>query len=90
MTTHTAHHSPGHGGAHRASVLPSPVRVVLRLLAAAAWTVLGLFAYLVSQGMFGGYPQVHSGLLTTLGMIAIALTGGIAWIVDERRPHDDE
>ncbi|MEU5345648.1 hypothetical protein AB0H18_33255 [Streptomyces sp. NPDC020766] len=72
------------------SSLPTPVRVVLRLLSAVAWTVLGLFAYFVCQGMFGGYRQVHSQLLTTLGMIAIALTGGIAWIVDERRPHDDE
>ncbi|MER5182374.1 hypothetical protein ABT009_29160 [Streptomyces sp. NPDC002896] len=77
--------SPG-----RTSSLPSSVRLVLRLLAAVVWTVLGLLAYFVCQGMFGGYRQIHSQLLTTLGMIAIALTGGIAWIVDERRPHDDE
>ncbi len=63
---------------------------MLRLVAAGAWTALGLLAYCVSQGMFGGYRQIHSQLLTTLGMIAIAVTGGIAWIVDERRPHDDE
>ncbi|WP_217575823.1 hypothetical protein [Streptomyces sp. GbtcB7] len=73
-----------------ASSPPVSFRVVLRLLAAVVWTVLGLFAYFVCQGMFGGYRQMHSQLLTTLGMIAIALTGGIAWIVDERRPHDDE
>lgn len=65
-------------------------RIVRRLLAGIVWTVLGVVAYFICQGMFGGYPQVHSALLTTLGMIAIALTGGIAWIVDERRPHDDE
>ncbi|WP_043665112.1 hypothetical protein [Streptomyces xylophagus] len=70
--------------------VPAPVRAVLRLLAAIAWTALGLLAYFVCQGMFGGYAQIHSQLLTTLGMIAIALTGGITWIVDERRPHDDE
>lgn len=70
--------------------LPTPVRVVRRLLAAVAWTVLGLLAYSVCQGMFGGYAQIHSQLLTTLGMIAITLTGGITWIVDERRTHDDE
>ncbi|MFD3505559.1 cytochrome d ubiquinol oxidase subunit II [Streptomyces sp. NPDC058678] len=70
--------------------LRAPFRVVLRLLAAVVWTVLGLLAYFVCQGMFGGYRQVHSQLLTTMGMIAIAVTGGIAWIVDERRPHDDE
>ncbi|MFF8029239.1 hypothetical protein ACFZDJ_51055 [Streptomyces sp. NPDC007896] len=72
------------------SSLPMPFRVVLRLLAVVVWTVLGLLAYFVCQGMFGGYRQIHSQLLTTLGMIAIALTGGIVWIVDERRPHDDE
>ena len=65
-------------------------RVVLRLFAGLVWTALGLVAYFICQGMFGGYPRVHSGLFSTLGMIAIALTGGIAWIIDERRPHDDE
>lgn len=70
------------------SSLPTPVRIALRLLAAVVWTVLGLLAYCVCQGMFGGYRQIDSHLLTTLGMIAIALTGGLAWIVDERRPHD--
>jgi hypothetical protein len=68
----------------------TPIRIVLRLCAAVAWTASGLLAYFICQGMFGGYTQIHSELLTTLGMIAIALTGGIAWIVDERRPHDDE
>ncbi|WP_405723192.1 hypothetical protein OG607_14210 [Streptomyces sp. NBC_01537] len=77
-------------GAGPASSLPKPVRIVLRLLAAVAWTLLGLLAYCICQGMFGGYQQIHSALLTTLGMIAIALIGGITWIVDERRPHDDE
>ncbi|MCX4704550.1 hypothetical protein OG252_12185 [Streptomyces sp. NBC_01352] len=72
------------------SPLPAPVRVVGRLLAAIVWTVLGLLAYFVCQGMFGGYRQIHSQQLTTLGMIAIALAGGLAWIIDERRPHDDE
>ena len=76
--------------AHRTADWPSPVRVVLRLLAATAWTALGLLAYFICQGMFGGYPQADSPLLTTLGMIAIALTGGIAWIVDEQRPHGDD
>ena len=65
-------------------------RALLRLFAVVGWTASGLLAYFICQGMFGGYAQIHSELLTTLGMIAIALTGGIAWIVDERRPHDDE
>jgi hypothetical protein len=78
------------GAARRASAPQSPVRGLLRLLSAAAWTLLGALAYVVCQGMFGGYPQVHSELLTTLGMIAIALTGCVAWIIDERRSHGDE
>ena len=86
MTTRAA----ARNAAKRTSCLPAPVRVVLRLMAAVAWTALGLIAYFICQGMFGGYPRAHSALLTTVGMIAIALTGGITWIVDERRPHDDE
>lgn len=66
------------------------LRFLGRLLVGTGWTLLGLLAYFVCQGMFGGYPQVDSKLLTTLAMIAIALTGGITWIVDERRPHDDD
>jgi len=65
-------------------------RIVLRVLAGICWSVLGGISYCVCQGMFGGYPQIDSKLLTTLGMIAIALLGGIAWIVDERRRHDDD
>lgn len=77
-------------GAGRASSLPMPVRIVLRLLAAVGWTALGLFAFAVCEGIFAGYPQFHTPLLTTVGTIAIALIGGITWIVDERRTHDDE
>ncbi|WP_405863706.1 hypothetical protein [Streptomyces sp. NBC_00005] len=76
--------------ARPATSLPMPVRVVLRLLAAVGWTVLSLFTFAVCEGIFAGYPQFHTPLLTTLGMIAIALIGGITWIVDERRAHDDE
>ena len=50
----------------------------------------GLFCYFVCQGMFAGYPKYHTGLLSLLGMILIALTGGLAWIVDERRMRDDD
>jgi hypothetical protein len=66
-----------------------PVRLLLRVLAGTGWTVLGVLAYVVSQGSLGGYPRFHSALLTTLGMVAIAATGGIAWLLDERRPDDD-
>jgi hypothetical protein len=40
--------------------------------------------------MFSGYPKDHGQLLSTVGMLLIALTGGIAWIVDEHRMHDDD
>jgi uncharacterized membrane protein len=68
----------------------TPVRLVLRLLAAAGWTVLAFVLYWICEGIFEGYPQAHSKLLVTLAMLAVALTGGIAWIVDDRRPHDDD
>lgn len=49
----------------------------------------GLLCYFVCQGMFAGYPRYHTGLLSLLGMILIAATGGAAWLVDERRISDD-
>lgn len=57
---------------------------------AVGYTVLGIVAYCVSQGMLGGYPQYHSYLLTTAGMVALCLTAGVAWIVDERRHRGDD
>ncbi|TCN44838.1 hypothetical protein EV644_10124 [Kribbella orskensis] len=67
---------------------------VRRRLVHAALTVIGviggLFCYFVCQGMFSGYPKYDSEQLSIAGMILIALTGGIAWIVDEHRMHDDE
>ncbi|MFG1815454.1 hypothetical protein ACGFIF_16915 [Kribbella sp. NPDC049174] len=68
-----------------------PVR---RLLTRTVLTVVGIVVawllYCVCQGMFSGYPKHHGQLLSTLGMLLIALTGGIAWIVDEHRIHDDD
>ncbi|WP_433475032.1 hypothetical protein ACQPZP_41250 [Spirillospora sp. CA-142024] len=90
MTARRTDHLTGNEAAECPTARPAPVRLARRLSTTTAWTALGTVAYLVCQGMFGGYPQVHSALLTTLGMVAIALTGGITWIVDERRPHDDE
>jgi hypothetical protein len=71
-----------------------PLRAVLRLAVRTAGGVAGivggLFCYFVCQGMFAGYPKWHTGLLSLLGTILIALTGGIAWLVDERRLPDDD
>jgi H+/Cl- antiporter ClcA len=65
-------------------------RLLVRTLATVAGIVGGLFCYFVCQGMFSGYPKYHSGLLSIAGMFLIVLIGGIAWILDERRMHDDD
>jgi len=59
-------------------------------LKAIGWTIAGVVAYFICQGMLGGYPRFHSQQLTTIGMILIAVTGGLAWIMDERRDHGDQ
>ena len=64
-------------------------RLVIRTTLTIAATIGGLFCYFVCQGMFAGYPRYHTGLLSLAGMILLALTGGVAWLVDERRIRDD-
>jgi uncharacterized membrane protein YphA (DoxX/SURF4 family) len=70
-----------------------PLRTALRVLTRVVLTILGvivaLFLYFVCQGVFSGYPKYHSELLSIIGMILIALTGGVAWIIDERRIDAD-
>jgi hypothetical protein len=39
--------------------------------------------------VFAGYPRYHTDMLSVIGMVLIALTGGVAWIIDERRIDDD-
>jgi hypothetical protein len=67
---------------------------VRRLLARTVLTVVGVVVawllYCVCQGMFSGYPKYHSQLLSIVGLILIVLTGGVAWIIDEHRMHDDD
>lgn len=41
------------------------------------------------MGTFAGYPQYHTDVLSVIGMVLIALTGGVAWIIDERRIDAD-
>jgi hypothetical protein len=57
-----------------------------RVLAGVGWTLLAFVLYWVCEGIFEGYSK----LLVTLAMLAVALTGGITWIVDDRRAHDDD
>jgi hypothetical protein len=71
-----------------------PLRTALRVLTRVGLTVLAvivaLFLYFVCQGMFSGYPKYHSGLLSVVAMILVALTGGIVWIIDQRRIDADD
>ena len=76
-------------GSGRPSARPAPVRVLVRLLYVLGMVMLGNLLFWTSDGIFSGYPQAHSALLSTIAMVAIALTGGVVWIVDERRHHDE-
>jgi len=75
-------------GADRPS-RPLYVRALLRLLYVLGLVLLGNLLFWTSDGIFSGYPQAHSGLLSTIAMVAIALAGGVIWIVDERRHRDE-
>ncbi|HTF46972.1 MAG TPA: hypothetical protein VK735_05945 [Pseudonocardia sp.] len=69
---------------------PRPVgRILSRTLLAVVGVVVGTFLYFVCVGVFAGYPRYHTELLSDIGMILIAATGGIAWIIDARRGDAD-
>ena len=61
------------------------VRFVRRLLLVVAGVIAGAFCFFVCQGVFSGYPQYGTNILGPLGMVLIALTGGVAWLIDHRR-----
>jgi len=73
---------------------PSRARSARRFLTRSLLTVVGIIVGLlllfVCQRMFAGYPKYHTDLLTIIAMILIALTGGAAWLLDERRIDRDE
>jgi hypothetical protein len=74
---------------HKADLRPAMIFV-----RRASLTLLGvvgaLFAYFVCQGMFTGYPQYGSTVLSYVGLFLICATGGFAWIIDHRRIDDDD
>ena len=63
-------------------------RMVLRGLLTLVGIVVALFCFFVCQGMFSGYPRYGTGILSHVGLVLIAGTGGVAWIVDHRRIDD--
>jgi hypothetical protein len=65
-------------------------RIIIRVILTIAGITGGLFCYFVCQGMFAGYPQYGTGILSGIGLIAIMATGGLAWIIDHRRIDADE
>ena len=60
----------------------------------ALWIVVGVLggvlSYCVCVGIFTGYPQYYTNVLSIIGMVVLALTGGVAWIIDERRIDADD
>jgi hypothetical protein len=64
-------------------------RFFTRALLTVVGVVGGVFSYFVCMGTFAGYPQYRTDVLSIVIMVLLALTGGIAWIVDERRIDAD-
>jgi hypothetical protein len=59
-------------------------RFVTRTLLTIAGVIGGLCCLFVCQNVFAGYPKYHTDVLSIIGMILITLTGGVAWVIDER------
>jgi len=50
---------------------------------------LGVVIYAVCINVFGGYPKFHTEALTWVAVAALAVFGGVVWIIDERRSTRD-
>jgi hypothetical protein len=61
------------------------VHFVCRALVVVVLAVVGLLLSFVSMGVFAGYPQYHTDVLSVIGLLLIMAIGGAAWIIDERR-----
>ena len=66
-----------------------PLRTAWRFLIRAVLTVVGvvggLLCLFVCQNVFAGYPRYHTAVLSIVAMVLISLTGGVTWLVDQRR-----
>jgi hypothetical protein len=65
-------------------------RYASRVALTAVAVIVYLFLFFVCQRMFAGYPQYFSDILTNIGVVLIALTGGLAWLRDERRIEGED
>ena len=65
-------------------------RSVARLLLTILGVIVGVLLYCLCQGVFAGYPKYHTHALSLIGLVLVCLTGGVAWVLDERRIDDDE
>jgi hypothetical protein len=72
------------------SVEHRTLRFFTRALLTVASVIGGLFCLFLCGNMFAGYPRYHTAVLSIIGMILIALTGSVAWIIDERRIDADD
>ena len=64
-------------------------RFLTRAMLTVAGVIGGAFCFFVCMGTFAGYPQYHTDVLSIIAMVLIALTGGVAWLIDERRIDAD-
>ena len=65
-------------------------RILIRTVLTVLGIVGGLLCYFICQGMFSGYPQYDTGVLSDIGLVLIMAVGGTAWIIDHRRIDADE
>ena len=60
-------------------------RFVTRALLTVAGVIGGLLCLFVCQNVFAGYPRYHTDVLSIVAMVLMAITGGVAWVIDGRR-----
>ena len=73
---------------------PRPLRAARRTLVKTlliiAGTIGAILLYFLCERVFAGYPQYGTDILTYIGLTLVMVTGGAAWIIDQRRLDTDE